>query len=71
MKEELTTKMHSEFSVSREIEVRHKVGTVIEVAIKMNKTDKKSVTDIARLYGITYNDILKWKLYWENKGLEM
>lgn len=71
MKEELTTKMHSEFSVSKEVDMRHKVGSVIEVALKMNKTDENSVIDIAKLYGITYNDVLKWKSYWENNGLKM
>ena len=44
---------------------------VIEAAIKLNKTDEKSVIDIARLYGITFNDVQKWKLYWENKGLKI
>lgn len=71
MKEELTTKMHSEFAVSRDIEIRHKVGCVIEIALKMNKKATKDVIDIAKDYGVNSKDLEKWKKYWAKRGLKL
>lgn len=61
--------MHSEFSVEKSTEVKHKVGCVIEVAKRLNKTSVKDVIEVANLYGITYNDIQEWESYWKEKGL--
>ena len=71
MKEELTTKMHSEFSIDKKTETKHKVGSVLEVAIKMNKTSVKDVTEIANRYGLAYDDILEWRNYWSKLGLRI
>lgn len=71
MKEELTTKMHSEFSVDKKTEIKHKVGSVLEVAIKMNKTSVKDVTEIANRYGLKYDDIQEWRNYWSKLGLRI
>ena len=71
MKEELTTKMHLEFSVTRETETRHKVGCVIEIASKMNKTAEKDVIELCKLYGIDLDDINRWKDYWAKFGLNL
>lgn len=71
MKEELTTKMHSEFSVDKNTEIKHKVGCILEVAIKMNKTSVRDVTEIANRYGLTYDDVQKWKTYWLKLGLRI
>lgn len=71
MKEELTTKMHSEFTVTKDVEIKHKAGCVIDVAISMNKNSVEDVTDIASLYGVTYADVIKWKPYWGKLGLKL
>ena len=53
MKEELTAKMHSEFAVSKEIEVRHKVWSLLGEA-KRRSIDPK---DLLPVYGLTQTDV--------------
>ena len=68
-REELTDKMHSEFTVSKETEVRLRAGCVWNVS----KYDRKSgnfvwseeaVRKEAKKYGISYEDCMKHKEYW-------
>ena len=57
--DELTEKMHSEFSVSREIEISHKAGCVWESVSP--KASKEEIETWAVRYGITYADAMKYK----------
>lgn len=68
MKEELTTKMHSEFTVSKETEVCLRAGCVWLVVDFGAK--KEDVTDAAREYGITYDAAMKYRDYWREKKEE-
>ena len=60
--DELTEKMHSEFSVSREIEISHKAGCVWESVAP--KASKEEIEKWATIYGITYADAMKYKSEW-------
>ena len=65
MKEELTKKMHSEFRVSKETDIRHRAGCVWSVLHDMGKTeDEEMVTHESQMYGITYEQAMRWKHYW-------
>ena len=61
MKEELTTLMHSEFSVSKDIDIRNKVIAVMTV-MKISKNRK--LEDVITSYGITMKDYERWKHVW-------
>ena len=58
MKEELTTKMHSEFTVSAETETKHNVFSVLSVVEYSNKDGLKKYADF---YGVTLSDVDKYK----------
>ena len=60
--DELTEKMHSEFSVSREIGISHKAGCVWESVSP--KASKEEIETWAVRYGITYADAMKYKSEW-------
>lgn len=60
--DELTAKMHSEFTVSREIEISHKAGCVWESVAP--KASKEEIETWAVRYGITYADAMKYKSEW-------
>lgn len=68
-KEELTEKMHSEFTVSKETEVRLRTGCVWDVT-KYDRTkgnfvwSEEAVRKEAASYGISYEDCMKHKEYW-------
>lgn len=65
MKEELTEKMHSEFTVTHDIEIKHRAGCVWGMLKWEGKIDdKESVIEWSRIYDITYNQAMKWKTYW-------
>ena len=61
-KEELTEKMHSEFTVSKEIQIKHKAGCVWET-VPANAT-KHEIEEKAKWYGITYEDCMKYRSEW-------
>ena len=61
-KEELTEKMHSELTVSEQIEIKHKAGCVWQ-RVPANAT-KKEVSAIAEIYGISYEDCIKYRAEW-------
>lgn len=62
MKEELTEKMHSEFIVSKETEIRHRAGCVWTVLDK--EATKEQIVEQARRFGITYEAAMKYRDYW-------
>jgi uncharacterized protein (DUF433 family) len=64
MKEELTTKMHSEFAVDEETELKLSVWTLL------SECDRRKITpeSLIDVYGLTMQDIEKYKQsYLENK----
>ncbi len=62
MKEELTEKMHSEFVISKETEIRHRAGCVWLVLDR--SATKEQVTEEAKKHGITYEAAMKYRDYW-------
>ncbi|MDO9154507.1 MAG: hypothetical protein Q7U47_12540 [Paludibacter sp.] len=57
MKEELTDKMHSEFTIDRETEIQHSVWIAYEI---MNE-DKCSIEEAIKGMDITMSDFQKYK----------
>ena len=57
MKEELTTAMHSEFSVSNETDVKHKVWSVLS----RSNREKSDPTDLLKVYGLTIVQFNRYK----------
>lgn len=51
--------MHSEFIISPETEIKHKAGCVWDI-LKWDAT-KEEIEHEASIYGITYEDCMKWK----------
>jgi len=64
MKEELTEKMHSEFTVDEETDKKHRAGSVWEVV--GFDAPREKIDEWAKEYGVTYDICLKWKAYWKN-----
>ncbi len=59
--DELTEKMHSEFKVSKETEMKHKAMDVWTIC--RNNCDDPELEKICELYGITKDFALKWLQY--------
>lgn len=59
MKEELTTKMHSEFQVSKEIDTKHRVFSFF-IAVK-GISDPKAQKGLMTLYRVTLVQVQKYK----------
>lgn len=57
MKDELTTKMHSEFTISKETEIKHKVFCALSDIEKFNY----SIPQLCEVHGITKSDIEFYK----------
>ena len=64
LKEELTEKMHSEFSVSDEIDQKHRAGSVWRLL--GYEASKEDVEHWAKRFGTTYEKCMEWKAYWRN-----
>ena len=64
MKEELTAKMHSEFTVDKETEQKHRAGCVWGVV--GFDAPKDTIEEWAKEYGVTYEISMKWKSYWKS-----
>ena len=64
LKEELTTAMHSEFTVSKETDKQLRVGSVWKLV--GFDAPKEEVEYWASRYGVTYYLCMKWKSYWRN-----
>jgi hypothetical protein len=70
MKEELTTKMHSEFTVSKEVDIRNKVGSAIESGM-LRGVRENAIEHTLKRFGVTYDDYNKWKEYWAEVGVKL
>lgn len=68
MKEELTEKMHSEFTVSEEVDVENRVGSAMQVARALGITES-GLSNILRRYNVTMDDYKRYKKAWNDVGL--
>lgn len=64
MEEQLTAKMHSEFSITKEQEQKQRAGCVWGVVTF--DAPKEKIEHWASRYGVTYEECMKWKSYWKN-----
>lgn len=71
MKDEFTEKMHSEFTVSKEIEIKHRVGSAIHYAVILKINKKEGLEAILKRYSVGLRDYLKWKEHWSRLGLRI
>ena len=71
MKEELTEKMHSEFSVSRETDILFKESSAIHNAIIMGTKRRSEFESILKDHSVTYDDYEKWKKHYEELALKL
>ena len=62
MHDELTAKMHSEFTIDAETEKKHRAGCVWNVL--GDDASREEVEESAKGYGIDYETAMKWKDYW-------
>lgn len=63
MEEQLTAKMHSEFAISKETELKQRAGCVWDVVCF--DAPKEKIEHWASRYGVTYEECVKWKSYWQ------
>lgn len=64
LKEELTEKMHSEFQVDEQTDLKLKVGSMWEVA--GFDCTHETLLHWCKAYGIAEEQALRWKGYWQN-----
>ena len=64
MKEELTAKMHSEFTVSKETDQKHRAGCVW--GLVGYDAPREKIEEWAKEYGVDYDICIKWNSYWKN-----
>lgn len=57
LKEEFTTDMHSELTISKETAEKHKA----ECVWKLTDGTEKSIKELCSLYKISYEKVLKYK----------
>jgi len=62
--DELTEKMHSEFTISSETEIKHRAGCVW--ILLGYDAPAEEVAREAKAYGITYDDAMKWKQFFKD-----
>lgn len=65
LKDEFTTKMHSEFTIDAETEKCLRAGCVWNVLKK--DAPKEDIEKQAINYGIDYETAMKWRDYWISK----
>ena len=70
MKEELTTKMHSEFTVSEEIDRKNIVGSAIKFAM-MGGGGEDELEYALSIYGVKREEYERWKVHWGNLGVKI
>ena len=58
MKDEFTSKMHEEFSVDTETEIKHRCWSAL--AMIKDTTNKEEVASWANIYMVTVEDVLKF-----------
>lgn len=68
MEDELTAKMHSEFTVSKRIEIKHKAMCVWMIA-GIN-ADSRTLSRLCKTYGITEKNAMEWKDYCEQLNIK-
>lgn len=56
--DELTTKLHSEFTVSTEVDIKHRVFSLLTLT---GVKDNNKITKYLELYELTIKDVDKWK----------
>ena len=66
MKEELTTKMHREFTITKEDEGKLRAGCVWHVWCD-RKSSKEDIEKYAKMYSISYETAMRWRDYWLRK----
>ena len=70
LREELTSKMHDEFTIPKEIDEKHRAGCMWGFWCDNNSSEKE-IRKWAKHYSISYETAMKWKDYWlrlnENK----
>lgn len=64
LQEELTAKMHSEFTVDAETDRKHRAGCVWEV-VGFDAT-REDIEHWASRYGVTYDKCMEYKSFWHN-----
>ena len=64
MEKQLTAKMHSEFTITKEEEQKHRAGCVWDVVLF--DAPREKIEHWASRYGVTYEECMKWKSYWKN-----
>lgn len=62
MSEQMTWKMASEFTISKEADERLRAGCVWSVCDE--STPKEKIEKEAKSFSITYDIAMKWKDYW-------
>lgn len=65
MKEELTEKMHSEFTISNEIEIKHRVGIVCEILKATGNYTEDDLNKVLQEYNVSKEQYEEWKSFWE------
>lgn len=70
MKDELTELMHSEFTVSEEIDRKNRVGSAIESTI-LRGGGEEILRQTLKGYALTYKDYETWKDYWAEVGVKI
>lgn len=58
MKDEFTSKMHEEFSVDNETEIKHRCWSALTMIT--DTTNKEEVARWANIYMVTVEDVLKF-----------
>ena len=66
MKEELTQKMHEEFKLTKQQEIKHIAGSIWNT-IGFNATDDM-INEFLKYSSISKEQLLKYKSYWEELG---
>ena len=69
MRDEFTEKMHSELTIPKDVEIKHKVGSAIQVAQILKINDRKSFEKVLSDYGVTFDDYIRNKEEWAKIGL--
>lgn len=63
MKEELTTKMHNELTVTKEEEDKLRAGCVWHIWCDGNSS-KEDIEKWSKHYSISYETAMRWKEFW-------
>lgn len=67
MKNQLTTKMHSEITITLEQEIKYRdryVWDIIVNVVRKENATKEDIEKWASKYGVSYEDCMKWKKHW-------